>query len=278
MTVDDPQAQSTAATRTRGHGHRIVAIVSRRSKLPLNDAAGYEWQGSGRSPTGRLEQTVVVDEEPPRSMPIEDLWEDTIEDLWDQAQFQAEIDKAAERARSLKRRKADLQARDWETWSVVKRIVDDANPAGLLAMGCPSDEYDQAVVYLTGRLLVSHHLSREDLSDRFRDHYGSEPDADAIRFIFDSLEQHYSAVAANAVDGLDDGPLHIDFERRTVTFDQGLIDLTSNEFDGLSALFDFEARSFHTTKSRSWPRGLPRIPNGAAKEPTGLALGTIDPK
>ena len=86
---------------------------------------------------------VAVDEEPGYSIPIEALRDET--------PWQEKMDKAAERVRLPNRRKAELRARHWEGWSAVKRAVDDADPEGLLAMECPSDEYDDAVVYLTGQ-------------------------------------------------------------------------------------------------------------------------------
>ena len=98
------------------------------------------------------------------------------------------MDKAAERVRSLKRREAELKRRHWETWSSVKRAVDDADPERLLAMGCPIDEYDDAVVYLADRVIERDPLSVESLSGWFRVRYGSEADADAIRLLLDSLE------------------------------------------------------------------------------------------
>jgi hypothetical protein len=80
----------------------------------------------------------TVDEEPARSIPIEELR--------DPQRWQKEMERAAARNRSRKRRMAELKKRHWETWSAVKRAVDHADPEGLLAMGCPRDEYDDAVV------------------------------------------------------------------------------------------------------------------------------------
>ena len=112
----------------------------------------------------------------------------TWDELRDEKVWREEMDKAAERVRSRKRRMAELKKRHWETWRAVKRAVDDADPEGLLASGCPRDEYDDAVVYLTDRLLGSDDLSPESLSGWFRAHYGLEPDSDAIRLILNSLE------------------------------------------------------------------------------------------
>jgi hypothetical protein len=97
-------------------------------------------------------------------------------------------EKAAELARSLKRRKAELKKQHWETWSAVKRAVDDADPEQLLALGCPDDEYDDAVVYLTDKVVGRDQLSPEALSGWFRTTYRSAPDADAIALILDSLK------------------------------------------------------------------------------------------
>ena len=119
-------------------------------------------------------------EEPARSI--------RIEELRDPQRWQEEIERAAARHRSRKRRMAELKKRHWETWSVVKRAVDHADPEGLLAMFSPRDEYDDAVVYLTDGILGKEHISPESLSHWFRTQYGSEPDADAIRLILGSLE------------------------------------------------------------------------------------------
>jgi hypothetical protein len=83
---------------------------------------------------------------------------------------------------------AELKKRHWATWSAVKRAVDHADPEGLVAMGCPRNEYDDAVIYLSDRILGREHISPESLSHWFRTQYGSEPDADAIRLILGSLE------------------------------------------------------------------------------------------
>jgi hypothetical protein len=98
------------------------------------------------------------------------------------------MDKAAERVRSVKRRQAELKKRHWGTYSAVKRAVDDADPERFLAMGCPRNEYDHAVMYVTDRVLSRDQLSPESLSGWFRAMYGSEPDADAILLLVDSLE------------------------------------------------------------------------------------------
>jgi len=128
-------------------------------------------------------QTVAVDEEPVPSMP-------TWEELRDPQRRQEEAEKAAERVRSLNRRKAELKARHWETWIAVKRAVDDADPERLLALGCPNDEYDDLVVYLTGRVLGRNPLSLESRSAWLRARYGSgsESDLAALRQILDRHE------------------------------------------------------------------------------------------
>ena len=48
---------------------------------------------------------------------------------------------------------SELRRLHQETWIKVKKAVDDADPEGLLAMGAPTDEYDDAVAELTRRLL-----------------------------------------------------------------------------------------------------------------------------
>jgi hypothetical protein len=55
-------------------------------------------------------------------------------------------------------------------------------------MGCPADEYDDTVVYLTDRILGKEQIRPESVSHWFRTQYGSEPDADVIRLILGSLE------------------------------------------------------------------------------------------
>jgi len=97
------------------------------------------------------------------------------------------MDKATQRVGSLNRRKAELKARHWETWSAVKRAVDGADPEGLLAMGCPNNEYDDAVVFLADRVLEGGPLGAESLSAWFQNRYGSVPDAKAVQLIVMSL-------------------------------------------------------------------------------------------
>jgi hypothetical protein len=111
----------------------------------------------------------------------------TWDEVRDPQRWREEMDKVAESVRTRNRRKAELQKRHWETWSAVKRAVDGADPYGLLALGCPNDEYDDAVVYLTDTVVEHEPLSPESLSAWFRARYGSTLDADAIRLIVDSL-------------------------------------------------------------------------------------------
>jgi hypothetical protein len=73
-----------------------------------------------------VRQTLAVDEKPARSIPLEELR--------DPQRWREEMDEAAERSRSLQRRKAELKKRHWGTRSAVKRAVDDADPERLLAM------------------------------------------------------------------------------------------------------------------------------------------------
>lgn len=114
----------------------------------------------------------------------------TWDELRDPQRWQEEMDKAAERVRSRNRRKAELKARHWETWSAVKRAVDDADPEGLIAVGDGSDAYDVVVVYLTGRVLGREPLSVESLSAWLRARYGSgaKSDLEALRQILDWLD------------------------------------------------------------------------------------------
>lgn len=112
----------------------------------------------------------------------------TIDELRNDARWQEEMDRASERAATLTRRVKQLQARHWETWIAVKRAVDGADPEAFLAMGCPNDEYDDAVAYLAERMVRNNSVSEDGLAAWFRGFYGAEPDSDAVRQLLDSLD------------------------------------------------------------------------------------------
>jgi hypothetical protein len=135
-------------------------------------------EGAAVGEVEAVRQTLAVDDEPAGPTWT---WKELDDPQWWR-------EKTAELAHSLQRRKAELKKRHWVTWSAVKRAVDDADPERLLAMGCPNDEYDDAVVYLADRVLERDQLGLESLSGWFRANYGSEPDTDAIRLLLDSLE------------------------------------------------------------------------------------------
>jgi hypothetical protein len=111
-----------------------------------------------------------------------------IEDLRNDKRWREETQLASERVNSLRRRKIELKHQHWETWIAVKQAVDGADPEGFLAMGCPNDEYDHAVVYLTGRVLGHDRVSRDSLATWFLDRYGLEPDLEALQQVIDALE------------------------------------------------------------------------------------------
>ena len=56
--------------------------------------------------------------------------------------------------------------------SEVKAAVDEADPEGLLAMGAPSDEYDDAVTELTRRVLKGEVVEHDGVERWFLDQYG----------------------------------------------------------------------------------------------------------
>lgn len=75
----------------------------------------------------------------------------------------------------------------------VKAIVDQADPAGLLGLGAPSDEYDDAVEEFTRRVLKGEPTDSRAIGDWFVDRYGisrSLPGRDApFRDVADGLLQ-----------------------------------------------------------------------------------------
>ena len=76
----------------------------------------------------------------------------------------------------------------------VKRAVDDADPEGLLAMGAPSDEYDDAVTELTRRVLKGEVIEQHAVEHWFLDQYGSASSG------ADALVARLQAIQARALD------------------------------------------------------------------------------
>jgi hypothetical protein len=58
------------------------------------------------------------------------------------------------------------------TWRRVKDAVNASDPEGLLALGSPDDEYEDAVGELTRRLLKGEPTDEGWLSSWFQDRYG----------------------------------------------------------------------------------------------------------
>lgn len=75
----------------------------------------------------------------------------------------------------------------------VKAVVDQADPAGLLSLGAPSDEYDDAVEEFTRRVLKGEPTDAKTIEDWFVDGYGiarSLPGQNApFRAVADGLRQ-----------------------------------------------------------------------------------------
>ena len=65
--------------------------------------------------------------------------------------------------------------------SEVKEAVDEADPEGLLAMGAPPDEYDDAVTDLTRRVLNGEVIEQDGVERWFLDRYGlASSDAEVL--------------------------------------------------------------------------------------------------
>jgi hypothetical protein len=63
----------------------------------------------------------------------------------------------------------------------VKTLVDQADPGGLLGMGSPPDEYDDAVSELTRHVLKNEPVDQSAIEQWFEKVYGSAPaGADAL--------------------------------------------------------------------------------------------------
>jgi hypothetical protein len=74
----------------------------------------------------------------------------------------------------MEKRARDLSRLYEEVASRVKALVDQADPEGLLAMGAPSGEYDDAVAELTRRVL-KRELDQGAIEQWFGSCYGATP-------------------------------------------------------------------------------------------------------
>ena len=92
------------------------------------------------------------------------------------------------------RRNDELQKLYEMVRTEVKAIVDEADPEGLLALGSPSDEYDDAVTELTRRVLKGEVLREEPIERWFADQYGSTPSPTG------ALVARLQAIQASALD------------------------------------------------------------------------------
>lgn len=96
-----------------------------------------------------------------------------------------------ERAKELSRLYEEMSAQ-------VKAIVDRADPAGLLSLGAPSDEYDDAVEEFTRRVLKGEPTDSKTVEDWFVEGYGiprSLPGRDAP---FREVARRLAQLALNA--------------------------------------------------------------------------------
>ena len=83
-------------------------------------------------------------------------------------------------------------------------------------------------------------------------------------------------MAPAAVTSFDDGPLHIDFERREVTVDDKLIDLTSNEYNLLSSLVHLRGKALsHERVQELVLEYAPKSACGVVCDKLGSGLGMI---
>jgi len=98
----------------------------------------------------------------------------------------------------MHRRKKELQARHRETWAAVKQAVDSADPEGLREMGCPDDEYDDVVVYLTGAVLRNEEVTRQALITWFMNRYGSAASTDAVVDLLVAVAAIQVRISANS--------------------------------------------------------------------------------
>ena len=76
------------------------------------------------------------------------------------------------------------------TWQRVKEVVNGSDPEGLLALGFPDDEYDDAVREITRRLLKGEPTDEMTLSQWFESQYGA-------RASVAELVEHLSPIAAD---------------------------------------------------------------------------------
>jgi hypothetical protein len=154
-----------------------------------------------RHPTATFirRQTVPVDDDPTPNAEGEQgpLTPIPIDELGDEKQWQEEMGRAKQRLQSIHRRKKELQARHWETWAAVKQVVDSGDPEDLLGMGCPDDQYDDVVVYLTGMVLGNEEVTRQALIAWFMDRYGSEASPDAVMDLVQAIAAIQARISAN---------------------------------------------------------------------------------
>jgi hypothetical protein len=73
---------------------------------------------------------------------------------------------------SVDERSKELERLYETTWQRVKEAVNASDPEGLLGLGAPDDEYEDAVVELSRRLLKGEHINEPWLSSWFQDRYG----------------------------------------------------------------------------------------------------------
>ena len=120
-----------------------------------------------------------------------------IGELRDEKRRQEAMVAAKKRVQAIDRRKKELQARHWETFLAVKQAVDSADPEGLLGMGCPDDEYDDVVVYLTGMVLRNEEVTKQGLIAWFMDRYGSEAYPDAVADLLGAVAAIQARISTN---------------------------------------------------------------------------------
>jgi hypothetical protein len=81
-------------------------------------------------------------------------------------------------------------AKLYETvWTETHRIVNAADPEGLLKLGAPDDEYDDAVGMLTRHLLGGKQISQKELDSWFSANYGLRASTEDIAEIVIQMEE-----------------------------------------------------------------------------------------
>ena len=74
----------------------------------------------------------------------------------------------------MTKRTKELSQRYSDAWTETKRAVDVADPEGLLGMGAPPDEYDDAVAHLVIQVLKGEEFTAKELQAWFVRRYGAE--------------------------------------------------------------------------------------------------------